>query len=157
MSENERRDTPTIEAPPPSSAHGERITQPPESEPPRGTMLPQAPSYFEDAAKKFGASLIEMRETRAEIAKGFRDQETKQAERHAEAVANAQLVASAIRAHGDRLIALERGQEQTAKGMTTLEEQIKLARSAADEAVSLARQALNLVANLEARLPQRAE
>ena len=63
MSENDRRDTPTIEAPPPSSEpNGERITQPPElpgetrAMTTLGTMLPaagtQEPSYFEEAASK---------------------------------------------------------------------------------------------------------
>ncbi len=84
MSDNERRDTPTIEAPPPSAPDGERITQPPVDTSAttgmtkHGTMLPAAatetPSYFESAARDFAASLVEMRQTRAEISAGFRAQ-----------------------------------------------------------------------------------
>jgi hypothetical protein len=114
----------------------------------------QGDSYFEEAARDFAASLVEMRRTRLGIEQGFRDQEAKQAERHAEATANAQLVASAIRAHGDRLIALERGAEQTTESITALKEELRLARVAADEAVRLARQALELVQTLEERLPK---
>ncbi|HKY40754.1 MAG TPA: hypothetical protein VJN18_32690 [Polyangiaceae bacterium] len=111
-------------------------------------------SYFAAAARDFAASLVEMRRTRVAIQEGFQAQEAKQAERHAEATANAQLVASAIRAHGDRLIALEREAEQTIESITALKEEICAARAAADEAVRIARQALELVATLEERLPK---
>lgn len=113
---------------------------------------PKRESYFEEAARDFAASLIEMRATRTEISKGFRDQEDKQSERHAETTANQQMVASAIRAHGDRLIALERGADQTLEQLEDLKEEIRLARVAADEAVRLAGQALKLVSTLEEKL-----
>lgn len=157
---------PETDSSPPLTAE----TKPPERDPVADHLaIPKAPgvpreelqrearqgdSYFADAARDFSASLVEMRRTRVAIEQGFRDQEAKQAERHAEAVANAQLVASAIRAHGDRLIALERGAEQTTESITGLKEELRLARAAADEAVRLARQALDLVQTLEDRLPK---
>lgn len=113
-------------------------------------------SYFAEAAKEFSTAAGELRAARIEIAQGFRSQESKQAERHAETTANAQLVASAIRAHGDRLIALERDAELKTKNIADLTEEIRQARAAADEAVALARKALDLVASLEDRLPNAA-
>jgi uncharacterized protein (DUF3084 family) len=140
----ERRDTPTDIAPPMSEEDGP-ITQPPAK---LETMLPASieGSYFQAAAKEFAGAAAELRKTRASIEQGFRDQEASANDRHAEVTANQQLVASAIRAHGDRLIALEHGQ-------SNLERQIAAAQAAANEAVSLARQALSLVADLKAQLP----
>jgi hypothetical protein len=130
----------------------------PENEAPEPRQAMNPPpvreSYFEEAAKEFAGAATELRATRVEIAKGFRDQEAKQVERHAETTANQQLVASAIRAHGDRLVALERGADQTLESINALKDEIRRARAAADEAVRLARQALDLVSTLETKLEE---
>lgn len=131
----------------------------PENEQPRRDAVNPPPvreSYFEEAAKEFAGAAAELRATRAEISKGFRDQEAKQVERHAETTANQQMVASAIRAHGDRLIALERHADKTIESIGDLKEEIRLARAAADEAVRLAGQALELVSTLEEKLDNNA-
>lgn len=163
MPDNDDRDAPlTDAAPPPSEPLNERPTQPPDpidealAVAKMNTMLPgkRGDSYFAEAARDFAASLVEMRGTRADIAAGFRAQEAKQSERHAETTANQQLVASAIRAHADRLIALERGADHVAGSIGELKEEIRLARAAADEAVILARRALETVTLLEGRLPK---
>jgi hypothetical protein len=166
--QDDSRGAPTTPAPAPISER-EPKTNPEASEPATGHLvIPKAPplprdqlkrdakegdSYFADAARDFAASLVEMRETRQAIERGFREQEDKQAERHDEIRANQQLIASAIRAHGDRLIALERGQERTESSIDDLKEEIRLARKAADEAVRLANRALETVEELESKLP----
>ncbi len=116
------------------------------------TMLPgnprtnQTPSYFEEAARDFSASLVEMRETRREISDGFRHHGEVHSARHRELTANQAVIEMAIRAHGDRLMALERW--QTAADGNVHDLRIEL--SAMRDQLT---QALKRIDDFELRLP----
>lgn len=154
--DTERRDTPTIEAPPPSGV--ERDTQPPDpiaeadSLEALKTMLPgkpqtnRTPSYFEEAARDFAASLVEMRETRREISDGFRNQGDVNSARHRELTANQAVIEMAIRAHGDRLMALERWQTAADSNVNDLRLELSVMRG---QLV----QAMQRIDEFESRLP----